>query len=203
MKIANNTVAHEFNAITSERVPFVMGKIKGNKILLSFFRSGSCALSNHRLSLLKKYTDIFLAKNLQVVCVFESMPKDTFPFTGRPAAPFYVLSDPMALLYDMYGVENDENKIRSMMAAGLLTPAIVSATEAGFEWTTQENSNLFRMPADFLIDEDFIIRKVHYTSAVTDFLPIANILAWLNDEQIVYSKSHMSPKVGIHFTYIQ
>lgn len=40
MKIANNSFSYEFNAITSERVPFVMGRLKEHKILLSFSRSG-------------------------------------------------------------------------------------------------------------------------------------------------------------------
>lgn len=90
-----------------------------------------------------------------------------------------------------------------MVTAGLITPASGSAAKAGFSWTTQENSNFIRMPADFLIDEDFIITKAHYTSNVTDFLPIEKILTWLNDEQIVHFESHISPKVGIHFAHIQ
>jgi len=60
------------------------------------------------------------------------MPKDTLPFTGRPVAPFHILSDPMALLYDIYGVENNEHQIRSILAEGLLAPAIKTAEEAGF-----------------------------------------------------------------------
>lgn len=203
MKIANNSIAYEFNAITSERTPFVMGRLKGSKILLSFFRNGSCVLSNHRLSLLKKYTGIFLEKKLHVVCVFESMPKDTLPFSGRPIAPFHILSDPMALLYDMYGVEKDEKSIRSIMSAGLLTPAPASATEAGFHRKTEETSISFRMTADFLIDEDFIIRKVNYTSAISDFLPIEKIIAWLNNEPIAQPATNLSPKVGMRFTRIQ
>jgi len=33
MKITDNTIAIEFNAVTVERRPFVMSRLKGNKIL--------------------------------------------------------------------------------------------------------------------------------------------------------------------------
>lgn len=187
MKIANNTVALEFNAVTAERRPFVMSRLKGSKILLSFFRNGSCTLSNHRLHLLKKHSRLFLEKNLHVVCVFESMPKDILPFAGRAEAPFHILADPMALLYDMYGIENDDSTIRHMLAAGLLTHAIEAAAEAGFPWVPQEESNFFRMPADFLIDEDFIVRDLHYSVMLTDRLPIGQILSWLDKKSIAVS----------------
>jgi len=57
------------------------------------------------------------------------------------------------------------------------------------------------MPAEFLIDEDLITRKAHYTSAITDFLPVEKILAWLNDKPVM--RRNISPKVGMRFTHIQ
>ena len=137
------------------------------------------------------------------VSVFESMPKDIFPFTGMSKEPFYILADPMGLLYDLYAVENAEDSIRNMVASGLLTQAIKAAAQADFSWTPQEGSNFFRMPAEFLIDENFIVKKAHYTATITDHLPIEKILAWLNDKPVMQLNSGISPKVGMAFTHIQ
>src|SRR6186713_1258920 len=108
MKIVENTPAYDFNAITAERITFVMSRLRGKKILLSFLRNGSCALSLYRLHQQKKYSEAFLKKGLEVVCVFESLPKDILPYTGRMEAPFTILADPFGLLYDMYHVKNEE-----------------------------------------------------------------------------------------------
>jgi peroxiredoxin Q/BCP len=203
MRIINNTTALEFSAMTVERTPFLTRRLKGRKILLSFLRNGSCALSNYRLHQLKKYRDIFLEKGLEVICVFESMPKDIFSFTGMSKEPFYILADPMGLLYDLYAVENAEDSIRNMVASGLLTQAIKAAAQADYSWTPQEGSNFFRMPADFLIDENFIIKKAHYAATITDHLPIEKILAWLNNKPATQLYSGISPKVGMAFKHIQ
>ena len=195
MKLTNNTWAIDFNAFTSERMPFTLSRLKGSKILLSFYRNGGCAWSNFRLNLLKKYKDEFIAKNVNVVSVFESMPKDILPFAGRSEPPFYMLADPMSLLYDLYSVEISEKKVRSAIASGITLRMIEEATKAGFVSELQESSNLFRLPADFLIDENFIIRQLRYTNNIVDFLPVREIIKWMHH-------LHFFPPQQNHFTEI-
>jgi len=179
MKITNNTMAIDFNAVTSERIPFVLSRLQGSKILLSFYRNGACAFSNYRLQQLKKYKNEFIAANVNVIAVFESMPKDIFPFSGRNEPPFYVLADPMGLLYDLYMVETSEEKVRDAIASGVMQCTIGEATKAGIVSAPQEGSNFFRLPADFLIDEDFIIRQLQYSNSIVDLLPTHEIIKWM------------------------
>jgi len=182
MKIANNTIAKDFNAVTSERNFFILSRLKASKIMLSFYRNGSCAWSNYRLSELKKLRQLFLDNNVQVVSVFESMPRDIFPFSGRTEEPFYIIADPMGLLYDMYRAQSSGEKVRTAIASGATSEYSACAATNGFMSIPQEGSNFFRMPAEFLIDEDFIVRKTHYTHNVVDFLPIEEIIKWSANE---------------------
>ena len=195
MKLTTNTKAIDFNAFTSERIPFALSRLRGSKILLSFYRNGSCEWSNFRLNLLKKYRDMFIAKNLNVISVFESLPKDILPFAGRSEAPFYIIADPMSLLYDLYAVETSEKKVKSAIASGATLQIFEERNTAGFASAQQEVKNFFRLPADFLIDENFIIRRLRYTNNIVDFLPVREIVRWTNH-------LHFFPQQQNHFTEI-
>lgn len=185
MKLSNNTWAIDFNAVTSERTPFTLSRLKGSKILLSFYRNGGCAWSNYRLHLLKKFSHEFIAKNLHAVSVFESLPKNILPFAGRSGSHFHILADPMGLLYDLYRVETSEAKVRSAIAAGATLRLSEEAAKAGFIAEPQEGSNFFRLPADFLIDENFIIRHLRYTNNIADFLPVHHVIKWMHEQHFV------------------
>ena len=192
MKIINDTVAKDFNAVTSERTPFILSRLQGSKILLSFYRNGACPLSNYRLQQLKEYRNEFIDANMQVVSVFESMPRDIFPFSGRTEHPFFILADPMALLYDMYHVETSEEKLKNILIDGTYSKAVANAERKGFLSVPQEGSNFFRQPADFLIDENFVIRKAHYTNQLNDFLSMGEIMEWANGGDIMQEKNEVS-----------
>lgn len=185
MKLTNNTWAIDFNAVTSERTPFTLSRLKGNKILLSFYRNGGCAWSNYRLHLIKKFSREIVAKNLYVVSVFESLPRNILPFAGRSESHFHILADPMALLYDLYQVETSEEKVRMAIAAGATLRLTEEAAKAGFIADPQEGSNFFRLPADFLIDENFVIRHLRYTNNIADFLPVHQIIKWMHEQYFV------------------
>ncbi len=72
---------------------------------------------------------------------------------------------------------------------------IEEATKAGFVSELQESSNFFRLPADFLIDENFIIRQLRYTNNIVDFLPVREIIKWMHH-------LHFFPPQQNHFTEI-
>ncbi|MNP85147.1 hypothetical protein D3C76_1847560 [compost metagenome] len=49
------------------------------------------------------------------------------------------------------------------------------AEAAGFKLTPEEGSNFNRIPAEFVLDEDGIIRIAHYGRLITDHLPYGTI----------------------------
>jgi len=82
----------------------------------------------------------------------------------------------------MYRAQSSGEKVRTAIASGATSEYSACAATNGFMSIPQEGSNFFRMPAEFLIDEDFIVRKTHYTHNVVDFLPIEEIIKWSDNE---------------------
>lgn len=182
MKIETGTLAKDFTATALDGQVFHLSDYKGSKILLSFFRNGACALCNLRVHEMIKRNDEFRKTGIKIIAVFESSIEDMTSFVGAQQPPFILLSDPQAKLYDIYGVETSEEKISQVMKNNVAHERIAEAAQNGFQLTPQANSNFFRLPADFLIDENFVIQKAHYSNQVIDHLTFEEIFRMENVE---------------------
>ena len=94
------------------------------------------------------------------------------PLVGRRIP---IVADPYAWLYDLYGVETSEEKVDATIAHPETAGFIENAAMAGFPLTHEEGANVHRIPADFVIGPDLILRRVHYAKLITDHLPLAEI----------------------------
>jgi thioredoxin-dependent peroxiredoxin len=160
MKLSKNQAAPDFLAETLQGEKIRLSDFKGQKILLSLLRNGGCALCNLRIHELIKNQDKL--NGLKVIAVFESPKEDMLPYVGKQNAPFPLISDPNAAIYELYGAESSQEKIERIVANGSVHHKVEEAKGAGFDLITQENSNFFRLPADFLIREDLTIERAHY-----------------------------------------
>jgi peroxiredoxin len=155
--------------------PVVLEDYAGQTVLLSFFRNGACAICNLRVhQLITRYPD-YQRRGLVILAVFESPRERLRESVAEQAAPFPIIADPQAALYALYGVETSEEKVAQTMQRSDLPAAIREAAEHGFHLTHEEGSNFNRMPADFLIGPDLIVRQAHYADYVMDHLPFAAI----------------------------
>jgi peroxiredoxin Q/BCP len=171
-----NTKAKNFTAKTIEGNDFELLNYSGNKILLSFYRNGACALCNLRVHELIQHAEEFNAQNIKLVGVFESSVKDMLPYVGKQNPPFVLLSDPKGIIYDLYNVESSMDKVTTVMKDNIANSRIQEAATKGFQLTPQEGANFFRLPADFLINENFEIQKSHYSNQIIDHLDVNEIL---------------------------
>lgn len=175
-KITTPFPAIDFNATRVDGKQFRLSDYRGKRILLSFFRNGACALCNLRVhEMIYKWPE-FLSAGIEVVAVFESSKEDMLPYVGKQVPPFPLLADPTGLLYEQYGVETSPEKVNEIIERGTAKERIQAAAEAGFMLTHQNGSNFFRLPADFLIDENFIIQRSHYSNQIIDHIELDTIL---------------------------
>ncbi|MBZ0319297.1 MAG: redoxin domain-containing protein [Anaerolineae bacterium] len=143
---------------------------RGKPLLLSFFRNGACALCNLRVhQLIEKYPT-YHAQGLEMLAVFESPHSSILEYVGKQDAPFPIIADPTAALYQLYGVEVSEEKVNATMADPLGQQRIQEAAEHGFRLTPEPGSNFYRMPADFLIGPDGKIVEAYYSDLVGQHL---------------------------------
>jgi peroxiredoxin len=140
-------------------------------VLLSFFRNAACALCNLRVHRLIERYDEFARNGLAVLTVFESPRERMLEYVAKQDAPFPLIADPRARLYDLYGVETSEAKLAQTMAMPETQAAVQAAAQLGFALTPEPGSNFNRMPADFLIGPGGVVLHAHYANVITDHMP--------------------------------
>jgi peroxiredoxin Q/BCP len=175
-KLKLDEIAPDFQLPTTDGKLFKLSDYAGNRILLSFFRNGACALCNLRVhQLIKNHANLTKA-GIKVIAIFESSLEEMLPYVAQQKPPFVLLADPKAVTYEQYGVEISEEKIAKVMAENLAHEKIVEATEKGFALTPQAGSNFHRLPAEFIIGKDLRIEKAHYTNFIIDHLPLEELV---------------------------
>src|SRR4051812_35903536 len=175
MKLTIGMTAPAFECEDVFGNPLSLGHYAGKGLLLSFFRNGACAMCNlqvHRL--IGKYPE-YQQHGLEIVAVFESPRASILQYVSKQNAPFPIIADPQAALYDHYGVETSEEKVMAPVDAEWRNQLIEEAKAIGFALTKEEGSNFFRLPADFLIGPDQRIMAVHYSEAVGTHLSFEEI----------------------------
>lgn len=156
---------------------------KGKKVLLGFFRHAGCPFCNLRVHSLLKSQDAFRAKNLEMIFFFESEAKLMLQSSfHRDVSPVPLISDPQKIMYATYGIENSPAK----STKSHLTSFIVTAIKAKLAQVPMHlmagNESISTMPAEFLIDENSIIRKMHYSQNLNDRLGLDVILEFADTQ---------------------
>lgn len=151
----------------------------GKPVLLSFFRNGACAICNLQVHhLIEKYP-AYHALGLEMVAVFESPRSSILEYVGKQDAPFPIIADPEASLYNLYGLEVSEEKVNATMATELGQQRVQEAAAHGFRLTPEPGSNFYRMPADFLIGPDGKVVQAVYSDLLGQHLSFEAIEAYL------------------------
>ena len=152
-----------------------LSTLLGKPVLLSFFRNAACALCNLRVHHMIRQYPGYTQLGLIMIAVFESPREPMLAYVGRQDAPFPLLADPEARLYNLYGVETSAAKLAQTMAMPETAATVQAAAALGFPLIRETDSNFERMPADFLIGPDGLLLQAHYANQITDHLPFAVI----------------------------
>ena len=175
MTIQPGTPAPAFRTTDLAGTPIAPEDYAGRLLLLSFFRNGACAICNLRVHQLIARYPTWQRRGLAILAVFESPRERLIETVATQGVPFPIIADPRGELYALYGVENSAEKIARTMARPDLPATIQAAAEHGFRLTREEGSNFDRLPADFLIGPDGVVRRAHYADVVMDHLDFAAI----------------------------
>ncbi|MDF2652888.1 MAG: hypothetical protein K0Q73_8693 [Paenibacillus sp.] len=170
--LSKGEIAPDFTFTGVDGVPLQLSDLRGRKVLLAFFRNAACAMCNLRVRhFIRRYVQWRL-QGLEIVALFESPETSMSQYVSRQEAPFPLIADPQANLYDLYDVEVSEEKVQATMADTNTQKFVAEAAAEGFALTKEEGSNFYRIPAEFLIDENGIVQDAHYGQLVIDHLPL-------------------------------
>lgn len=151
---------------------------KGQKVLLSFYRNTGCPVCNLRFHTLEKQADFFKSKGLVLLAVYESTPEKIKEYTENNVYYTTFIPNPKQDLYNLYGVEISMGKMMKGMFHGLMGKA--NKGKKLYTKSIKQEGNTFRMTADFLIDEQGNIQKVHYARYLGDEMLLTEIEAFIN-----------------------
>lgn len=151
---------------------FSTERLAGRKYLLSFFRYASCPFCNLRLRELTLRRNE-LPDKFGFVCVFDSPINELRRYATRHKAPFPILADATNTYYRAYGIEHSFAAVTKGAFVHLGT-AIKAVFRHGYiPWTVK--GRVTTLPADFLVDEQGIIRIAHYGKDEADRLAFDEI----------------------------
>ena len=153
-----------------------LSNLRGKKVMLSFYRYASCPLCNLRVHELIKLHEEFSRKGLTMVAFFHSPRETILEYVGKQGPPFLIIPDPERKVFDLYGIEESEEKYNKGAAN---KDRIEAAHALGFESGKKVDGSRYVVPADFLIDEQGIIRTAYYGADISDHLPIEDIEKFL------------------------
>jgi peroxiredoxin len=133
-------------------------------------RNAACALCNLRIhELIERYPE-FRQRGLEVLAIFESPKENIDQHVLRQNVPFPIIADPKGQLYDLYGVETSEEKVKATLGADWQNSLVTRAAGIGYPLTPEAGSNFYRLPADFLIDPEGRTAAAYYADAVGQHL---------------------------------
>jgi peroxiredoxin Q/BCP len=174
MKIKENTTAIDFVTTDIYGKQLQLSDFRGKKIYIGFFRNVSCPFCNLRVHQLTKLTSDFEKKGLKMIFLFESaneiLLRSSF---HQNVSPIPLVGDPKRKIYSQYGVEPSVLK----MVSTFFTKGAMDDMKAGKALNLPEDKNATQslIPADFLIDENFQVKRAHYGKNLNDHIAIEKI----------------------------
>jgi peroxiredoxin Q/BCP len=143
------------------------------RILIGFFRHAGCPFCNLRVHALTKLHGELKVKGLEMIFFFESkesvLLRSTF---HKEVSPIPLISDPQKKWYDSYGLE----KSAAISAKSHLLDFVQTAFKAYRAGVPihgmADGESINTIPAEFLIDKNLVIKKVHYAKGLNDRIGI-------------------------------
>lgn len=167
--------APHFEAIDTNGDTIKLSNYKGQKLVIAFFRYAGCPVCNYRVhELIDNYESID-SEGFKIIAIYESENNTLRNYLSETPVPFQVIGDSKLTLYKKYGVEKSFWK---MLGSGFKKQPKEAMRKGNklFAQKLKRDGSLTRLPADFIIDENGILKAVHYGTNVGDHLPITEIL---------------------------
>ncbi|MBK6266413.1 AhpC/TSA family protein [Marivirga sp. S37H4] len=197
MKLSKDLTAPVFNQKDIFGRTINLEEYRDKKILIAFFRHAGCPFCNLRVHALTKVHEELKAKGLEMIFFFESKENVLLrSIFHKEVSPIPLLSDPEKQWYDAYGLESSGLK----SAVSHVTTFVQTAFKAKMKGlpmhTMADGESIKTIPAEFLVDKDLVIKKVHYSANLTDRLDL-NLIQKFADDGNIFDETKESLKAAV------
>ena len=175
LKLKDRDEAPCFSAIDINGEKVEINKDNKKKTLLCFFRYSGCPWCNLAIYRLTQMAPDLEAQGVTIVCFVQSTRESIVNNVINrhdPKPPFTVVPDPDKIIYGLYGVE--ENALKYFTSLRKAPDWIYSSYTLHFKQPEIDGS-VTLVPAQFLIDSDGTIIKVHYGTDYADDMTYSEI----------------------------
>ena len=178
MKIKPGQPAPGFSAVDQHSNPVNLEDYRGRKLLLSFFRHAACPFSRLRILRLIERHSIHKAWGLEVLGFFQSPSESIEQYVMPLHPPFPLVADPQRVVYRLYGVKASTlGRYKSLLRLGARKDALAAGLKSG-----KAEGLKGLLPADFLIDEDLMVRSAFHGSDITQHMHLDMIDQFLHGD---------------------
>jgi peroxiredoxin len=179
MKLEKELIAPVFNLKDVLGRDIDLNTYKDKKLLIGFFRHAGCPFCNIRVHALSKLKEALKPTGFEMIFFFESPAKVIARSTFHAElAPIPIISDPEKIWYKAYGLEDSGFKSGISHLASFVQTAF-KAYQVGVPMHAMAGDESIKtMPAEFLIDEGLVIKKVHYSERLNDRMKVDDIKAF-------------------------
>lgn len=183
MRLESNVKAPLFDLVDVFGRQVNLEEYRGKRTLIGFYRHAGCPFCNMRVHALTKSHAKLKELNLQMIFFFESKKEVILRSTfHQEISPVPIISDPENIWYKAYGIEKSGYK----SAVSHITTFVQTAIKAGKTGVPMHlmagDESIKTMPAEFLIDENLIIQKLHYSERLNSRMLVDEIVAFAKGE---------------------
>lgn len=168
-----NVKAPEFRCTDIFGRPINLVDYRGKRLLLGFFRHAGCPFCNLRVHALQRIRKEMLALNLEMIFFFESnerlLQSSTF---HQEVSPIPLIADPQKVWYETYGIENSWTKSMAGHLTSFIRTALTAKKKNLPMHMMKDHESFSTIPAEFLLDENLIIRHIHHAENLSDRLSL-------------------------------
>lgn len=178
LKVGQQAPDFDAEALDGERIS-LMG-LRGKPVWLAFFRYAACPLCNLRIhQLTSVWPKVFAPHSFVMLAVFQSPRHKLEGLVERYSPQFKIICDPELELYGKYRLETS---VKGILGAEVRA-AIAAAYKEGLPLVQPWDGAGARVPADFLIDRDGMIRQVFYGENIAQHIPFESVSSFLEAAQ--------------------
>jgi peroxiredoxin len=154
---------------------FELDSFRGKRFMLSFLRFASCPFCNLRVHELATRFNEF-GEGFTIVAILDSSLENLRKHADKHHPPFPILADERNAFYRVYGIEHSVAGMLNGMLGRM--PSLLRAMFVNGYWPWVIKGSLITMPADFLVDENGVIKTAYYGKDEGDHLPFEQVKAF-------------------------
>jgi peroxiredoxin len=185
MELIKNTAAPVFKLKDVYGRVIDLSEYRDKKVLIGFFRHAGCPFCNLRVHTLSKAHEELKAMGLEMIFFFESKEQVILRSSfHRGVSPIPIISDPEKIWYTTYGLESSGMK-STLSHLTSFPQTVIKAKSLGLPVHNMADGESFStMPAEFVLDKELVVKKLHYSERLNDRLDVEDIKSFARDSKI-------------------